>query len=102
MDGSCSSGIEHATVQTLTTARKRGTERLVRVLRELGHILPTGIEAKSKFATGHGAEEKLEVPKIADGIPDAVRHLSSPSVSEPLNSPVFVGVSGTVGCILGA
>ncbi|WP_415922093.1 IS110 family transposase [Tateyamaria sp. SN6-1] len=38
------------------------------ILREFGHILPTGIEAVSKFAREHGTEDQLEMPEIADGI----------------------------------
>jgi len=44
------------------------------ILREFGHILPTGIEAVSKFAREHGAEEQLEMPKIADGILGVMCH----------------------------
>ncbi|WP_299738850.1 transposase [uncultured Roseobacter sp.] len=38
------------------------------ILREFRHILPTGIEAMSKFAREHGTEDQLEMPEIADGI----------------------------------
>ena len=38
------------------------------LLREFGHILPTGIEAVSAFARNHGTEDQLEMPEIADGI----------------------------------
>ncbi len=38
------------------------------ILREFGHILPTGIEAVSAFAREHGTKDQLEMPEIADGI----------------------------------
>ncbi|MEL6921555.1 MAG: hypothetical protein AAFO77_11155 [Pseudomonadota bacterium] len=38
------------------------------ILREFGHIRPTGIETVSKFAPEHGTEERLAMPEIADGI----------------------------------
>ena len=44
------------------------------ILREFGHILPTGIEAASKFAREHGTAEQLEMPEIADGIPGVMCH----------------------------
>jgi len=44
------------------------------ILREFGHILPTGIEAVSKFAREHGTEEQLEMPEIADGILGVMCH----------------------------
>jgi len=36
------------------------------ILREFGHLLPTGIEAVSKFAREHGTEDQLDMPEIAD------------------------------------
>ncbi|MEX3015995.1 IS110 family transposase [Gymnodinialimonas hymeniacidonis] len=44
------------------------------ILREFGHILPTGIEAVSKFAGEHGTGEQLEMPEIADGILGVMCH----------------------------
>ncbi len=44
------------------------------ILREFGHLLPTGVEAVSKFAREHGAEEQLEMPEIANGILGAMCH----------------------------
>lgn len=44
------------------------------ILREFGHILPTGIEAVSKFALEHGTEDQLEMPEIADGILGVMSH----------------------------
>ena len=44
------------------------------ILREFGHILPTGIEAVSKFAREHGTEDQLEMPEIADGIVGVMCH----------------------------
>ena len=44
------------------------------ILREFGHIMPTGIEAVSKFAIEHGTEEQLEMPEIADGILGVMCH----------------------------
>lgn len=38
------------------------------ILREFGHILPTGIEAVSAFAREHGAQDQLKMPEVADGI----------------------------------
>ena len=44
------------------------------ILREFGHILPTGIEAVSAFARGHGPEDQLAMPEIADGILGVMCH----------------------------
>ena len=44
------------------------------ILREFGHILPTGIEAVSKFAREHGSTEQLKMPEIADGILGVMCH----------------------------
>ena len=44
------------------------------ILREFGHVLPTGIEAVSKFAREFGTEERLEIPEIADGILGVMCH----------------------------
>ena len=44
------------------------------ILREFGHIFPTGIEAVSKFAREHGTEGQLEMPEIADGILGVMCH----------------------------
>lgn len=44
------------------------------ILREFGHILPTGIEAVSRFAREHGTEDQLEMPEIADGILGVMCH----------------------------
>lgn len=44
------------------------------IRREFGHILPTGIEAVSKFALEHGTEDQLEMPEIADGILGVMSH----------------------------
>lgn len=44
------------------------------ILREFDHILPTGIEAVSKFAREHGSEEQLEMPEIANGILGVMCH----------------------------
>jgi transposase len=44
------------------------------ILREFGHILPTGIEAVSAFARGHGTEDQLAMPEIADGILGVMCH----------------------------
>ncbi len=44
------------------------------ILREFGHILPTGIEAVSKFAREHGTEGQLDMPEIADGILGVMCH----------------------------
>lgn len=38
------------------------------ILREFGHILPTGIDAVSNFTREHGTQEQLEMPEIADGM----------------------------------
>jgi transposase len=38
------------------------------LLREFGHILPTGIEAVSSFARSHGPKDQLAMQEIADGI----------------------------------
>lgn len=44
------------------------------ILREFGHILPTGVEAVSKFAGEHGTEKRLDLPEIADGILGVMCH----------------------------
>ncbi len=44
------------------------------ILREFGHILPTGIEAVSSFARSHGTKEQLAMPEIADGILGLMYH----------------------------
>ncbi len=44
------------------------------ILREFGHILPTGIEAVSAFARSHGTADQLEMPEIADGILGVMCH----------------------------
>jgi transposase len=44
------------------------------IMREFGHILPTGIEAVSAFARKHGADEQPEMPEIADGILGVMCH----------------------------
>ena len=44
------------------------------ILREFGHILPTGIEAVSAFARQHGTQDQLEMPEIADGILGVMCH----------------------------
>jgi transposase len=44
------------------------------ILREFGHILPTGIETVSAFARGHGPEDQLAMPEIADGILGVMCH----------------------------
>lgn len=44
------------------------------ILREFGHILPTSIEAVSKFAREHDIEEQLEMPEIANGILGVMCH----------------------------
>jgi len=42
--------------------------------REFGQILPTGIEAVTKFAREHGTEDQLDMPEIADGILGVMCH----------------------------
>lgn len=44
------------------------------ILREFGHILPTGVEAVSKFTGEHGTEKRLDLPEIADGILGVMCH----------------------------
>ncbi|SDF48768.1 Transposase IS116/IS110/IS902 family protein [Salipiger thiooxidans] len=44
------------------------------ILREFGHILPTGIEPVSKSAREHGTEEQLKMPEMADGILGVMCH----------------------------
>ncbi|MEX3013932.1 transposase [Gymnodinialimonas sp. 202GB13-11] len=44
------------------------------VLREFGHILPTGIEAVSRFAREYGTVEQSEMPEIADGVLGVMCH----------------------------
>ena len=36
------------------------------ILRKFGHILPTGIDAVSKFTREHGTQEQLELPESAE------------------------------------
>lgn len=44
------------------------------ILHEFGHILPTGVEAISKFAHEYRTEDHLEMPEIAGGILGVVCH----------------------------
>lgn len=55
-------------VRDLVVRQRTQVVNMIRsILREFGHILPTGIERVSKSAREHGTEEQLEMPEIADG-----------------------------------
>ena len=38
------------------------------VLREFGHVLPTGVEAVNRFSQGHMDGDQLDMPELANGI----------------------------------
>lgn len=59
----------------LVVRQRTQVENMIRsILREFGHILPTGIEAVSKFAREHGTVDQLDMPEIADGILGVMCH----------------------------
>ena len=58
----------HRSRDLIVRQRTQVVNMIRSILREFGHILPTGIEAVSKFARGHGTEDQLAMPEIADGI----------------------------------
>jgi transposase len=58
----------HRSRDLIVRQRTQVVNMIRSLLREFGHILPTGIEAVSKFARVHGTEGQLAIPEIADGI----------------------------------
>ena len=58
----------HRVRELVVRQRTQAVNMIRNILREFGNILPTGIEAVSKFAREHGTEEQLDMPEIADGI----------------------------------
>jgi transposase len=58
----------HRSRDLIVRQRTQVVNMIRSILREFGHILLTGIEAVSKFARGHGTEDQLAMPEIADGI----------------------------------
>ena len=61
--------------QDLVVRQRTQVVNMIRsILREFGHILPTGIEAVSKFAREYGTNDQLEMPEIADGILGVMCH----------------------------
>ncbi|MEM6481604.1 MAG: IS110 family transposase [Pseudomonadota bacterium] len=58
----------HRARDLVVRQRTQVVNMICSILREFGHILPTGIEAVSKFAREHGTEGQLDMPEIADGI----------------------------------
>ncbi|TNJ39442.1 transposase [Phaeobacter sp. B1627] len=47
---------------------------ILSILREFGHILPTGIQTVPTFAREHGTDDQLQMPEIADGILGGLCH----------------------------
>lgn len=64
----------HRTRDLVVRQRTQVVNMIRSILREFGHILPTGIEAVSAFARQHGTEDQLEMPEIADGILGVMCH----------------------------
>jgi len=58
----------HRARDLIVRQRTRVVNMIRSILREFGHILPTGIEAVSAFAREHGTKDQMEMPEIADGI----------------------------------
>ncbi|MFY1713333.1 MULTISPECIES: IS110 family transposase [Tritonibacter] len=62
-------------VRDLVVRQRTQVVNMIRsILREFGHILPTGIKAVSKFARERGTEDQLKMPEIADGILGVMCH----------------------------
>lgn len=62
-------------VRDLVVRQRTQVVNMIRsILREFGCILPTGVEAVSKFAREHGTDDQLEMPEIADGILGVMCH----------------------------
>ncbi|MDE4062901.1 IS110 family transposase [Phaeobacter gallaeciensis] len=62
-------------VRDLAVRQRTQVVNMIRsILREFGHILPTGIEAVSKFAREHGTDDQPGMPEIADGILSVMCH----------------------------
>ena len=64
----------HRVRELVVRQRTQAVNMIRNILREFGNILPTGIEAVSKFAREHGTEEQLDMPEIADGILGVMCH----------------------------
>lgn len=64
----------HRSRDLIVRQRTQVVNMIRSILREFGHILPTGIEAVSAFARGHGTEDQLAMPEIADGILGVMCH----------------------------
>lgn len=58
----------HRARDMVVRQRTQAVNMIRSILREFGHILPTGIEAVSAFAREHGTKDQLEMPQIANGI----------------------------------
>lgn len=58
----------HRSRDLIVRQRTQVVNMIRSILREFGHILPTGIEAVSAFAGKHRTEDQLAMPEIADGI----------------------------------
>lgn len=62
-------------VRDLVVRQRTQVVNMIRsILGEFGHILPTGIEAVSKFAREHGTDDQPGMPEIADGILSVMCH----------------------------
>jgi len=64
----------HRTRDLVVRQRTQVVNMIRSILREFGHILPSGIEAVSAFARNHGTDAQLEMPEIADGILGVMCH----------------------------
>jgi len=64
----------HRTRDLVVRQRTQIVNMIRSILREFGHVLPTGVEAVSKFAREYSTEDQLEMPEIADGILGVMCH----------------------------
>ena len=64
----------HRSRDLIVRQRTQVVNMIRSILREFGHILPTGIEAVSSFARSHGTKDQLAMPEIADGILGVMCH----------------------------
>ena len=64
----------HRSRDLIVRQRTQVVNMIRSILREFGHILPTGIESVSSFARSHGTKDQLVMPEIADGILGLICH----------------------------
>ncbi len=75
-------------VRDLVVRQRTQVVNMIRsILREFGHILPTGIKVVSKFAREHGAEEQLEIAR------DRRRHSESDVPSTQWSQCAYDGLT---------